>query len=40
VSKLMEDGIKRWTGMRKAALVMEIVQSKTTFALGADYHSW
>jgi len=28
----MEDGIKRWTAKRKAALVMEIIQGKTTIA--------
>jgi transposase-like protein len=29
---LMEDEIKRWTARRKAALVMEIIQGKTTVA--------
>ena len=28
----MEDDIKRWTAKRKAALVMEIIQGKTTVA--------
>nr|WP_306589406.1 DUF1153 domain-containing protein [Geothrix sp. 21YS21S-4] len=28
----MEDEIKRWTARRKAALVMEIIQGKTTVA--------
>jgi transposase-like protein len=28
----MEDEIKRWTAKRKAALVMEIIQGKTTVA--------
>ena len=28
----MEDDIKRWTAKRKAALVMEIMQGKTTVA--------
>lgn len=28
----MEDDIKRWTAKRKAALVMEILQAKTTVA--------
>jgi transposase-like protein len=30
VSTMMEDDIKRWTAKRKAALVMEIIQGKTT----------
>jgi transposase-like protein len=29
---MMEDDIKRWTAKRKAALVMEIIQGKTTVA--------
>jgi transposase-like protein len=29
---MMEDDIKRWTSKRKAALVMEIIQGKTTVA--------
>ena len=28
----MQDDIKRWTAKRKAALVMEIIQGKTTIA--------
>jgi len=28
----MDDDIKRWTANRKAALVMEIIQGKTTIA--------
>ena len=28
----MEDDIKRWTAKRKSALVMEIIQGKTTMA--------
>lgn len=28
----MEDSIKRWTGKRKTALVIEIIQGKTTVA--------
>jgi len=28
----LEDDIKRWTDKRKAALVMEIIQGKTTIA--------
>jgi len=31
----MEDDIKRWTAKRKAALVMEIMQGKTTVAEGS-----
>jgi transposase-like protein len=29
---MMEDDIKRWTAKRKSALVMEIIQGKTTMA--------
>ncbi len=32
MSMTMEDEIKRWTAKRKAALVMEIIQGKTTIA--------
>jgi hypothetical protein len=32
MSALMEDEIKRWTARRKAALVLEIIQGKTTVA--------
>ena len=32
MSGLMEDEIKRWTARRKAALVLEIIQGKTTVA--------
>jgi len=32
VSTMMEDDIKWWTAKRKAALVMEIIQGKTTVA--------
>jgi transposase-like protein len=32
VSTLTEDEIKRWTARRKAALVLEIIQAKTTVA--------
>jgi len=28
----MEDDIKRWTAKRKAALVMEIIQGKTSIS--------
>jgi predicted GIY-YIG superfamily endonuclease len=30
MSMKMEEDIKRWTAKRKAALVMEIIQGKTT----------
>lgn len=30
MSTLMEDDIKRWTAKRKTALVLEIIQGKTT----------
>ena len=32
MSTLMEDDIKRWTAKRKAALVLDIIQGKTTVA--------
>lgn len=32
MSGAMDDEIKRWTGRRKAALVLEIIQGKTTVA--------
>lgn len=32
MSMTMEEEIKRWTAKRKAALVMEIIQGKTTVA--------
>ena len=32
MSTAMEDEIKRWTAKRKSALVMEILQGKTTVA--------
>ena len=32
MSTMMEHDIKRWTAKRKAALVMEIIQGKTTVA--------
>ncbi len=37
MSTLMEDDIKRWTAKRKAALVMEIIQGKTTVAEASRY---
>jgi transposase-like protein len=38
MSTLMEDEIKRWTARRKAALVMEIIQGKTTAAEASRAH--
>ena len=32
MSVVMEQGIKRWTARRKSALVLEIIQGKTTIA--------
>jgi transposase-like protein len=32
MSQVMEDDIKRWTARRKSALVLEILQGKTTVA--------
>ena len=32
MNTVMEDEIKRWTAKRKAALVMDIIQGKTTVA--------
>jgi len=32
MSVTMDDGIKRWTAKRKTALVIEIIQGKTTVA--------
>lgn len=32
MSVSMEDGVKRWTAKRKTALVIEIIQGKTTVA--------
>ena len=32
MSVVMEDEIKRWTARRKSALVLEIIQGKTTIA--------
>lgn len=32
MSAMMEEDIKRWTARRKAALVLEIIQGKTTVA--------
>lgn len=35
----MEDDIKGWTAERKAALVLDIMQGKTTVAEAAEYPS-
>jgi hypothetical protein len=32
MSELMDEQIKRWTAKRKSALVLEIIQGKTTVA--------
>ncbi|MBA8885760.1 hypothetical protein FHW13_003629 [Dokdonella fugitiva] len=32
MSAVMEEEIKRWTAARKSALVLEIIQGKTTVA--------
>ena len=32
MSMMMDDSIKRWTAKRKTALVIEIIQGKTTVA--------
>jgi len=32
MSTLMEDDIKRWTAKRKTALVLDIIQGKTTIS--------
>jgi len=33
MSAVMEEEIKRWTARRKSALVLEIIQGKTTVAV-------
>ena len=38
MSTLMEDEIKRWTARRKAALVLEVIQGKTTVAEASRAH--
>jgi transposase-like protein len=38
MSTLMDDEIKRWTARRKAALVLEIIQGKTTVAEASRAH--
>lgn len=35
MSQVMEEDIKRWTARRKSALVLEIIQGKTTVAEAA-----
>jgi len=37
MSTKMEEDVKRWTAKRKAALVMEIMQGKTTVAEASRY---
>lgn len=34
----MDDEIKRWTARRKSALVLEIIQGKTTVAEASRVH--
>jgi transposase-like protein len=38
VSTVMEEEIKRWTAKRKSALVVEILQGKTTVAEASRLH--
>ena len=38
MSELMGDQIKRWTAKRKSALVLEIIQGKTTVAEASRAH--
>jgi len=38
MSTLMDDEIKRWTARRKSALVLEIIQGKTTVAEASRAH--
>ena len=48
MSEMMEEEIKRWTARRKSALVLEIIQGKTTVAAAsrqfdltpAEIESW
>ena len=35
MSMVMEEDVKRWTARRKSALVLEIIQGKTTVAEAA-----
>ena len=36
MSAVMEEEIKRWTARRKSALVLEIIQGKTTGPVGSS----
>ena len=38
MSVTMEDGIKRWTAKRKSALVVEIIQGKTSVSAASRAH--
>lgn len=38
MSAVMEEEIKRWTARRKAALVLEIIQGRTTVAEASRQH--
>ena len=38
MSVAMDDSIKRWTAKRKTALVVEIIQGKTTVAAAGRAH--
>lgn len=38
MSTVMEEEIKRWTARRKSALVLEIIQGKTTIAEASRSH--
>lgn len=38
MSTTMEDGIKRWTAKRKSALVVEIIQGKTSVSEASRAH--
>ena len=38
MSTVMEEDIKRWTARRKAALVLDIIQGKTTVAAASRTH--
>ena len=38
MSAMMGDSIKRWTAKRKMALVVEIIQGKTTLAAASRAH--
>ncbi|ETW14243.1 transposase IS3/IS911 family protein, partial [Roseivivax marinus] len=38
MSVTMDDGIKRWTAKRKSALVVEIIQGKTSVSEASRAH--